>query len=372
MSGCYYSMRFCTQCGASLDPDEQFCWQCGFRQPEQVTAPAQFPSPAIPQPPFPPPGSQVPPVPVVSGIVLTPKIITGIVAAFIIISAVLFFMLPAQPSPAGSPSGSDLDGTVPASSGADQPGIPGVSSTERTPEETSRTQTGTATQGCPQGFVLCNGLCRDVTTDEQNCGGCGIGCTAYQVCSGGRCTTVAGTAGVASFMAPTQATTPPATSTTSPAVATPLPTTAGCPAEKTLCNGVCTDLLTSNGNCGSCNYRCTEGQKCEGGRCVLSYCLKPLTLCNGVCKNLYTDMSNCGSCGKVCPSPVSHGTVSCQNGACTVTCEKDYGNCDGIITNGCESYLRFDANNCGSCGIKCPSGYVCDADTSGCHPRIIK
>ncbi|MDD1684722.1 MAG: hypothetical protein LUQ19_02395 [Methanoregula sp.] len=224
--------------------------------------------------------------------------------------------------------------------------MPNTSSTQRTQEETSRTPITTTTSGCPQGLVLCNGLCRDVTTDEQNCGGCGIGCTAYQVCSRGQCTTMPGNTGISASTTSPQATSPLTTTS-------PLPTTAGCTAGKTLCNGVCTDLLTSNGNCGSCNYRCTEGQKCEGGRCVLSYCLKPNTLCSGVCRNLYTDMSNCGGCGNVCPSSVSHGTVSCQNGACKVSCEQDYGNCDGNSANGCESYLKRDNNNCGSCGNKC-------------------
>ena len=347
-------MRFCTQCGASLNPDEQFCWQCGFRQSEQVSSPAQFPYPAPPQPAFTPPGSPVPiPVPVASGIVLTPKIIAGIVVVIIIIAAVLFFVLPQRSFPAGSPASGRSTGTGPDPSGTDPLQMPNAPSTGSTREEISRTPITTTTSVCPQGLVLCSGLCRDVMTDEANCGRCENDCTAYQVCSSGQCTTIPGNTGTASVVISLPATSLPTTSATSPTFAAPLPTTAGCAAGKTLCNGLCTDLLTSNGNCGSCNNRCTEGQKCEGGRCVLSYCLKPNTMCNGVCKNLYTDMSNCGSCGKACPPSVSHGTVSCQNGACKVSCEQDYGNCDGNSANGCEAYLKRDNNNCGTCGNKC-------------------
>ncbi len=358
-------MRFCTQCGASLEPGAPSCWQCGFRQPERESSPAQPPQ-RFPLAPVTLPGPLVSSSGA-SGIVLSPKILAGIGVVVIIIAAVLFFVLPYISPPAGSSAGSGSAGTGISPSGTGPPGMPDGSSPAGTPAETFRTQVVTTTRGCPQGLVACSGLCRDMMTDEQNCGRCENRCTPYQVCSSGRCTSIPGSSGLDSV-----ATSPPAAVAAVPTTAAPLPTTAGCAAGTSLCNGVCTDILTSNGNCGSCNNRCAEGQKCQGGRCVFSYCLKPLTLCNGFCRNLYSDMSNCGSCGKVCPSPVSHGTVRCENGICKVTCEKDYGNCDGVITNGCESYLRFDANNCGSCGVKCSSGYVCDADTTGCHPRIIK
>lgn len=364
-------MRFCTQCGASLDPGAQSCWQCGFRQPDQATAPPQSMSATPPPPSSALPGAHVPSaVPGASGPILTPKIIAGIIAVVMVIATVLFFVLPGGFLPGGSHSTGGSTGTSSGPSGADPLQIPKGPSVSVTLEATRISPMTTTTPGCPQGLLSCSGLCRDVMTDEQNCGMCENRCTAYQICSNGRCNNVPGNTA-------TMATTvPPAplqsTSSGSPAAAAPLPTTAACAAGKTLCNGVCTDLQTSSGNCGSCNNRCTEGQKCQGGTCVLSYCLKPNTLCNGVCKNLNTDMSNCGSCGTICPSSVSHGTVSCQNGACRANCEKDYGNCDGTIANGCESYLRFDANNCGSCGLKCPSGYACDADTTGCHPRYYK
>jgi Stigma-specific protein, Stig1 len=365
ISGAKNQMRFCTQCGASLDPDEQFCWQCGIRQADQVPVPAQSPPPP-PTSSFTPYTVSAPaPVPPASGIVLTPQVIVGIVVAFIIIAAVLFFVLPPRSPASVSPETSGSTGNDPGLPGTGPQQVPSAPATGSTREGITRTQVTTTTSGCPQGIVLCSCLCRDVSTDEQNCGGCGSTCTANQVCSSGECTTVQGYSVSASLTTLTETTYLPATTT-------PLPTTAGCAAGKTLCYGSCVDLLTNTGNCGQCNHKCIEGEKCSGGQCVFSYCLKPLTLCNGICKNLNSDMNNCGGCSKVCPSSVSHGTVSCQNGVCKVTCEKDYGNCDGNIVNGCESYLRFDANNCGACGVKCPSGYVCDADTSGCHPRIIK
>ncbi len=36
-----------------------------------------------------------------------------------------------------------------------------------------------------------------------------------------------------------------------------------------------------------------------------------------------------------------------------------YGDCDGDTSNGCETKIEADQNNCGACGIKCQTGLAC-------------
>jgi hypothetical protein len=97
--------------------------------------------------------------------------------------------------------------------------------------------------------------------------------------------------------------------------------------------------------------------------------------CNVVCSGLYkdcnfqpgdgcevnsgTDVNNCGACGKVCGA-VTNGTPACTNGACGVgQCNANWGNCDGMAGNGCETNLLTANANCGVCGNACPAGQSC-------------
>ena len=68
----------------------------------------------------------------------------------------------------------------------------------------------------------------------------------------------------------------------------------------------------------------------------------------------------CGTtvCPPGCTNP--HGTTSCNSGGtCVPLCETGYGDCDGITTNGCETNLLTDDNNCGVCGNPCNPGWSC-------------
>ena len=70
--------------------------------------------------------------------------------------------------------------------------------------------------------------------------------------------------------------------------------------------------------------------------------------------DLDSDALNCGSCGTICAEPA--GTVSaCVAGIRAVTdCIDDtYEDCDGVLSNGCETDLLNDDNNCGACGNVC-------------------
>lgn len=57
---------------------------------------------------------------------------------------------------------------------------------------------------------------------------------------------------------------------------------------------------------------------------------------------------DCGGC-----SPAANAVVSCVRGACAVTCDRGFEDCDGNGANGCEASLNADAQNCGKCGRAC-------------------
>jgi len=42
---------------------------------------------------------------------------------------------------------------------------------------------------CGTGLSNCAGTCRDLATDNNNCGTCGRACPSGQICSGGGCST---------------------------------------------------------------------------------------------------------------------------------------------------------------------------------------
>ena len=113
---------------------------------------------------------------------------------------------------------------------------------------------------------------------------------------------------------------------------------APCPAGSACCAGACIDVQTDQANCGACGRACAAGQSC----------------CAGACATTATDPTNCGRCGAVCD--YANGTPSCAAGACGGACASGFGDCDGDLTNGCESELAASASHCGMCGRACSAG----------------
>lgn len=75
---------------------------------------------------------------------------------------------------------------------------------------------------------------------------------------------------------------------------------------------------------------------------------------NGCETNLLNDTNNCGACGSACYDLTGlHGTQACVNGKCQYSCEEGWANCDGDWSNGCEVDLTSDVHNCGACGNDC-------------------
>jgi alpha-tubulin suppressor-like RCC1 family protein len=66
------------------------------------------------------------------------------------------------------------------------------------------------------------------------------------------------------------------------------------------------------------------------------------------------------SCTTMFPTP-AHGAVTCNSGACALTCTTGFGNCDTSIANGCEIDMRSNPLHCGTCARVCGGGASCTA-----------
>lgn len=81
--------------------------------------------------------------------------------------------------------------------------------------------------GCPEGQLVCNGVCADAQSDPTNCGACGIACTGVALCQQGVC----------------------------------------CDPIGSVCGDVCADLTRDRNNCGTCGLVCPMGTECTLGVC---------------------------------------------------------------------------------------------------------
>jgi hypothetical protein len=126
-------------------------------------------------------------------------------------------------------------------------------------------------------------------------------------------------------------------------------------------NGCEANLKSATSNCGLCGNACklpNAVNVCTNGSCSISACLDPYADCNGMlsdgCEtNTATDIVNCAACGTVCNS--QNGVASCTAKVCGITCNQGYANCDGQLSNGCEINTNLDVNNCNTCGNVCPA-----------------
>lgn len=135
-------------------------------------------------------------------------------------------------------------------------------------------------------------------------------------------------------------------------------------------------------NCGGCGIVCAvaDGQAaCIDGVCVVDSCLPQRADCDGDpangCEVDLRSLEHCGACGEVCE--FDNGQAQCGAGACTFEgCVAPFSNCDGVLSNGCETDTDSSLEHCGGCNIGCAfagasavcnSGSCeflkCDADT---------
>ena len=213
----------------------------------------------------------------------------------------------------------------------------------------------TATDG---GMTPVVSYCIDAHSDRNNCGGCGIQCTAGQVCSGGVCSLT-------------------------------------CAPGFVICNGTCVDPSSSRSYCGatagcgvmdgdagtdaavdggsSAGSVCGSGQVCSMGTCQAT-CGTGLVNCNGVCVDPRSNPNYCGAtpgcgvgaggAGTIC----TVGQVCAGNGVCQTSCGVDQVQCGNECIDPSNSNVACGATgNCTNVGVGnsagkvCPGGQVCSS-----------
>jgi hypothetical protein len=132
------------------------------------------------------------------------------------------------------------------------------------------------------------------------------------------------------------------------------------------CNAAAADgceTLTNTdvAHCGACGNACSLDHataRCETGGCKIDTCADgyknvDLNDDNGCEVHYLTDPDYCGLDGESAAPCTSvdepHGTPSCVAGVCEIACVTGFDDCDGDVSNGCETNLDTSAKHCGSC-----------------------
>ncbi|WP_437587283.1 hypothetical protein [Sorangium sp. So ce1000] len=159
---------------------------------------------------------------------------------------------------------------------------------------------------CAPSLAACEGGCVDLSTNNANCGACGVVCSGGAFCGAGRCV---------------------------------------CREGDGMCNGVCTFLDADPQNCGACGIRCGSGQFCRHGVCEEG-CPPPQISCDGECVDPEWSDGDCG-CGDMCDEG-----EECHDGECD--CVAPEVRCGESCVD-----LRSDGEHCGDCDVWCGDRSVC-------------
>lgn len=108
-----------------------------------------------------------------------------------------------------------------------------------------------------------------------------------------------------------------------------------------------------------CDFSCSEGT-CIDGICEIP-CPAGVDDCdgdptNGCETSILANSTHCGSCGVQCAA----GSI-CESSVCVVSesCATNAADCDGDPSNQCEVDVLTDVNHCGTCGVVCGAGQAC-------------
>jgi hypothetical protein len=252
---------------------------------------------------------------------------------------------------------------------------------------------------CNAGYADCdravmNGCEVNTTTSVSSCGGCGNACSA----AGGAATCAMGACGItcaagrgdcnASVADGCEVDTASATAhcgacgracalaNATPACTAGACAVASCAAGYGNCDGVAANgcevsTATSVAHCGACGRACALANAtpaCAAGACAVASCNAGYADCDGVAANgcevnLNTDPARCGACTNACST--AGGAASCAAGACGITCAAGRGNCNTLVSDGCETNTNTAASHCGACGRACALANATAACTAG-------
>jgi hypothetical protein len=129
----------------------------------------------------------------------------------------------------------------------------------------------------------------------------------------------------------------------------------------------CETALDSPQHCGACDVQCSgSAPYCSGGQCTGVICDPGSADCdhdNVACENDLKSLTDCGACGVRC-GPLANANATCATGQCAATCRTGYRDCDGTLSNGCETNVQT-TSNCGGCGQPCAYSNATTTCTSG-------
>jgi hypothetical protein len=203
---------------------------------------------------------------------------------------------------------------------------------------------------CAKGYVICDGRCVDLNSDEFSCGSCGSVCAINELCIAAECTTdfdsgrpggmpggdeggtfdggdagdggTRGDAGLDGGGGGVRDGGDAASEGWPDVSLPPLCMGPGSPADcvcelgQLVCMADCVNASVDTENCGACGNNCNATPPpsgrffCIDGSCQLN-CDPPLTVCNNIeCVDTQTDPLNCGGCGVMCESGL------CDLGVC--------------------------------------------------------
>ncbi len=117
-------------------------------------------------------------------------------------------------------------------------------------------------------------------------------------------------------------------------------------------------IIADPKHCGSCGNECPGGEwgVCDNKQCLDNtqyFSSEDASVCddnNKWCSRYHLEMSNShDNFGNMITSEYKTRSKTYY----TYKCNSAYRNCDGNPTNGCETGILFNVNNCGSCGHSC-------------------
>lgn len=229
---------------------------------------------------------------------------------------------------------------------------------------------------CPSGFTCCGPadepICRDLSSDPDHCGACGLACPSVRPrCSAGAC--VAAPGGPDAGMAGTDAQIARPDSGVAEGNCRP-----SCSSNERCCDTTCVARMVPSGtdgrthpsfmNCGGCDMACDSmrATACSpspstgmpGCMCGLEgQCAFDETCAEGptgfFCVNVRTDPMHCGEIGHACGQGETCNGGVCQCGG-SDPCGEGQSCCGGACIP-----TDADDSNCGGCGVTCGADETC-------------